>query len=150
MIRHAGAAATLPVVGRLTDPDSEVLLLRHASGGHLYGVPAGLPLGPEESWEECAKRELEEETGMRAGSLVPLARIYITPRFTGEVIRLLAATDLESGEAWSDPDEFIELVRLPLSEAAEMVRDGRIADGKRMATVLYADRFLMNDGRGAS
>ncbi len=87
---------------------------------------------------------------MRAGSLVPLARIHTTPGFTGEVIRLFAATDLESGEAWSDPDEFIEVVRLPLSEAVEMVRDGRIADGKSIATILYADRFLMNHGRGAS
>ena len=153
MIRHVGASAALPVVGQVTDPDPEVLLLRqyrYASGGYLYEVPAGLPLGPEESWEDCARRELEEETGMRAGSLVPLTSIFTTPGFTDEVIHLFAATDLEPGETEPDADEFIEVVQLPFSEAVEMVRDGRIADGKSISTILYADRFLMNKDRGAS
>ena len=65
MIRHVGASAVLPFLGGLFDPDPNVLLVRqyrYASDGYLYEVPAGLPAGPEESWEECAHRELEEET----------------------------------------------------------------------------------------
>ena len=61
MIRHVGASAVLPFLGGLLDPDPEVLLVRqyrYASDGYLYEVPAGLPDGPEESWEQCARREL--------------------------------------------------------------------------------------------
>ena len=78
MIRHAGASAVLPFLGGLLDPDPDVILVRqyrYASDGYLYEVPAGLPAGPEESWEECAHRELEEETGMRAATMTPLTRI---------------------------------------------------------------------------
>ena len=104
--------------------------------------------GPEESWEECAHRELEEETGMRAATLTPLTRIYTTPGFTDEVIRLFVATDLEPGELSRDPDEFMEVVRVAFSEVLEMVRDGRIVDAKSIATILYADRFVRGDRGG--
>lgn len=147
VIRHVGASAALPFVGHLTDPDPEIILLRqyrYATDGYQYEVPAGLPLGPEESWEDCARRELEEETGMRAGSLIPLTSIYTTPGFTDERIHLFAATDLEPGESELDDDEFIEVMRFPFSTALEMVREGLVADGKSIATLLYADRFLLN------
>ena len=148
MIRHVGASAVLPFLGDLSDPDPEVLLVRqyrYASDGYLYEIPAGLPAGPEESWEDCAHRELEEETGMRASQMTPLTRIYTTPGFTDEVIRLFIATNLEPGELSLDPDEFMEVVRIPFSEALEMVRDGRIVDAKSIATILYTDRFVRGD-----
>ena len=154
MIRHVGASAVLPFLGGLFDPDPDVLLVRqyrYASDGYLYEVPAGLLAGPEESWEECAHRELEEETGMRAATITPLTRIYTTPGFTDEVIRLFIATDLEAGELSRDPDEFMEVVRIAFSEVLEMVRDGRIVDAKSIATILYADRFVRGhrDGHGS-
>ncbi len=148
MIRHVGASAVLPFLGGLLDPDPDILLVRqyrYASGGYLYEVPAGLPAGPEESWEECAHRELEEETGMRAATMTPLTRIYTTPGFTDEVIRLYVATDLEPGELSRDPDEFMEVVRVSFSEALEMVRDGRIVDAKSITTILFTDRFVRGD-----
>ena len=151
MIRHVGASAVLPFLGGLFDPDPDVLLVRqyrYASDGYLYEVPAGLPAGPEESWEECAHRELEEETGMRAATLTPLTRIYTTLGFTDEVIRLFVATDLEPGELSRDPDEFMEVVRVAFSEVLEMVRDGRIVDAKSIAIILYADRFVRGDRGG--
>ena len=152
MIRHVGASAVLPFLGGLSDPDPEVLLVRqyrYASDGYLYEIPAGLPEAPEESWEECAHRELEEETGMRAASMTPLTSIYTTPGFTDEVVRLFIATNLESGEPSRDPDEFMEVARVAFSEALEMVRDGRIVDAKSIAAILYADRFVRGD-RGGS
>ena len=152
MIRHVGASAVLPFLGGLSDPDPDVLLVRqyrYASGGYLYEVPAGLPKGPEESWEECAHRELEEETGMRAKGMTPLTSIYTAPGFTDEVIRLFVATQLEPGELARDPDEFIEVETVAFSKAVEMVRDGRIVDAKSIATILYVDRFLRGGfGRG--
>ena len=151
MIRHVGASAVLPFLGGLYDPDPDVLLVRqyrYASDGYLYEIPAGLPAGPQESWEECAHRELEEETGMRAATLTPLTRIYTTPGFTDEVIRLFVATDLEPGELSRDPDEFMEVVRVAFSEVLEMVGDGRIVDAKSIVTILYADRFVRGDYGG--
>ena len=151
MIRHSGASAVLPFIGGVHDPDPDVLLVhqyRYASDGYLYEVPAGRPASPEESWEECAHRELEEETGMRAGSLTPLTAIYTAPGFTDEVIRLFVATDLEPGEHSRDPDEFIEVVRVAFTEALEMIRDGRIVDAKSIATILFTDRFLRGESSG--
>jgi ADP-ribose pyrophosphatase len=148
-IHHAGAAAVLPVVGRLDEPDPEVLLVhqyRYASGGWLYEVPAGMPSRAGEPWEDVARRELEEETGWRAGRLMPLTRIFTTPGFTDEVVHLFLATDLEPGTSKLDEDEFVEVVRVPLSRALEWVRDGRIVDGKSVATLLFAAGFGL-DGR---
>jgi len=145
MIRHPGASAILPVVGSLDDDDPEVLLLRqyrYASGGYLYEVPAGLPDGPDEAWEACAHRELEEETGYRAGVMEPLTAIYTTPGFTDEVIRLYVASELSEGESNLDDDEFVEVLRFPFSEVLEMVRRGEIDDCKSVATILYAAQFV--------
>lgn len=151
MIRHPGAAAILPVVGSVEEEDPEVLILRqyrYAAGGYLYEVPAGLPDGGDEAWDACARRELEEETGWRAGALRPLTRIYTTPGFTDEVIRLYVAEALEEGETRLDDDEFVEVVRKPFSEVVEMVRTGEIVDCKSVATILYAARFVVGEGRG--
>jgi ADP-ribose pyrophosphatase len=148
IIRHVGASAVLPFVGGLSDPDPDVLLIRqyrYASGGYLFEVPAGVRAGPTEDWVECAHRELEEETGMRAGEMTPLTRIYTAPGFTDEVICLFVATHLEPGELSRDSDEFMEVVPVPFSEALEMVRDGRMVDGKSIATILYTDRFVRRE-----
>lgn len=146
MIRHPGAAAILPVLGRPEGADPEVLLLRqyrYAAGGFIYEVPAGLPRGPEESWEACARRELEEETGFRAGGIREMTRIFTTPGFTDEEIHLFVAWDLQEGRTNLDDDEFVEVLHLPFSRVVEMVRTGEIVDGKTVATVLYAAAFVL-------
>jgi ADP-ribose pyrophosphatase len=96
-----------------------------------------------EPWEECARRELREETGLEAGSLRYLTSIWTTPGFTDEEIRLYLASDLTAGETKHDADEFMELVRMPMSEALRMVREGEIKDGKTICTLLYAAGFVM-------
>lgn len=149
MIRHPGAAAVLPVLGSLEEPDPEVILLRqyrYATGGYLYEVPAGLPRGPDEAWVACAHRELEEETGYRAATMIPLTRVYTTPGFTDEVIHLFVATDLTPGESNLDDDEFVEVERMRFSEVLDAVRDGRIVDGKSVATILYVSSFVLLPG----
>ncbi len=146
MIRHPGAAAVLPVVGSLEEDDPEVLLLRqyrYASGGYLYEVPAGLPDRPDEPWDACARRELEEETGYRAGTLVPLTAIYTTPGFTDEVIRLYVATELSPGASNLDKDEFLDVMTFRFSEVLDMVRRGEIVDCKSVATILYVAQFVL-------
>lgn len=147
MVRHPGASAVLPVVGSLDAPDPEVLLVRqyrYASGGYLYEVPAGMPDEPGEPWEACAARELEEETGARPGTLEVMTRIYTTPGFCDEVIRLYVASELEDGEPGRDADEFMEVVRVPFARAVEMVRSGEIVDCKSVAAILYARCFVLD------
>lgn len=145
-VRHAGAAAVLPVLGDPGADDPEVLLIRqyrYAAGGEIYEVPAGMPDEAGEPWQRVAERELEEETGWRAGELTLLTRIYTTPGFTDEVIRLYLASELERGESRLDEDEFVEVVRVPFSTAVEWVRRGRIVDAKSVCTILYAAHFVL-------
>ena len=147
LVRHRGAAAVLPVFGRPRDPDPDVLLLRqyrYAAGGEIHEVPAGI-VEPGESWEECARRELEEEAGLRAGELVELTTIHTTPGFANEVIHLYAAFDLREGVARADEDEFLQLRRMPLSSALELARSGRMTDAKSLVALMYFARFARGD-----
>jgi ADP-ribose pyrophosphatase len=146
MVRHSGAAAVLPVLGDPEAEDPQILLIRqyrYAAGGYIYEVPAGRPSAPGEEWEVCARRELEEETGMRARELRKLTMIYTTPGFTDERIHLFLATGLEEGTHARDVDEFMEVVPIPLSRALEMIRDGEIIDAKSICTLLYAAGFVL-------
>lgn len=152
-MRHKGAAAIVPFLDPPSDPDPRILLVhqfRYAAGGDLYEVPAGMPDEATEPWAEVAARELEEETGYRAGRLHYLTRIYTTPGFCDEVIHLFAATDLESGSVDRDGDEFIEVVPLRISEAIEAIRVGEIVDGKSVSALLFVHSFwgsVRNEGR---
>ena len=149
-IRHSGAAAVLPVLDDPAAPDPRILLIRqyrYAAGGHLLEVPAGRPDRPGEDWEDCARRELEEETGLIAGRLVPLTTIYTTPGFCDERIHLFLALDLREGRVSLDHDEFLEPVVLPLSEALARIRAGEITDAKTVCTLLYAACYALKGGR---
>jgi len=144
IIRHPGASAIVPFTG----PD-EVLLIhqyRFAADGYLWEVPAG-KLDAGEAPEVCAARELEEETGHRAGRLELLASIYTTPGFTDEVIHLFAAWDLEEVGQRLEADELIEVVATPFDEALAMVFDGRIRDAKSALALLHAARRAGRLGR---
>ncbi|HEX8433430.1 MAG TPA: NUDIX hydrolase, partial [Longimicrobium sp.] len=146
MIRHSGAAAVLPVLSDPAGSDPQIVLIRqyrYAAGGYLYEVPAGRPNREGEPWEVCARRELQEETGLVAGTLQLLTTIWTTPGFTDEKIHLYLATDLTAGSTAYDEDEFVETVKMPMTEALRMIRDGEITDGKSICTLLYAAGFVM-------
>jgi ADP-ribose pyrophosphatase len=148
-IRHSGAAAVLPVLGDPHGDDPQVLLIRqyrYAGGGFMLEVPAGRPDRTGEDWEVCARRELEEETGLVAGSLTFMTTIFTTPGFTDEQIRLFLATDCTTGTEKKDADEFIEPVALPMSDALRRIREGEITDGKTIVSLLVAAGFLMKSG----
>jgi ADP-ribose pyrophosphatase len=135
IIRHPGAAAVVPLLD-----SGEVLLLRqyrHATGGWLVEIPAGTLL-PGETPEACAARELEEETGWRAGALRPLGPIWTTPGFTDERIWLYLATGLTAGRQKLDQDELLTVQRVPLAAAVAMAANGEIVDGKSVAGLLRA------------
>jgi len=132
VVVHPGAAAVLPLL-----PDDRVVLVRqyrHAMGRRMLEIPAGT-LEPGEPPGECARRELEEEAGYRAGELVPLGEIHPAPGISTEIIHLFAATGLAETPARPEPDEDIEVEVLPLEEVVRMIADGRINDGKTAAAV---------------
>jgi len=139
IIRHPGAACIVPFLG-----DDEVLLIRqfrHAAGGEILELPAGT-LEPGEDPATCAARELEEETGQRAGRLEALASIFTTPGFTDEVIHLYAAHDLEARAQDLDDDELIELLPMSLGDALDLVWSGRLRDAKSSLGLIHAARRL--------
>ncbi|MSR22185.1 MAG: NUDIX hydrolase [Gemmatimonadetes bacterium] len=145
LIRHPGAAAVVPFLDSPLEPNPRIVLVyqyRYAAGGLIYEVPAGIPRTPRESWEECAARELAEETGFQADDLRYLSRILTTPGFTDEVIHLFAATGLQEVGTQRDPDEFLEVVTLRFSKVLHMVEAGEIVDGKSVAGLLFAASFL--------
>jgi len=110
---------------------------RHAAGKFLLEIPAG-SLGVGESPETGARRELEEEIGFTAGRLEKLSEFYISPGFLTEKMHLYLATDLMQSKQNLDDDEIVEIVRLPLTEALEMTRNGGIEDAKTIIGLMLA------------
>ena len=90
----------------------------------------------------CAKRELEEETGLRAQRWQPLTVLLTTPGFSSERIALYLATGLSAAKAHPDEDEFLDVVRMPLGEAIDRVMRGELCDGKSAVGLLMAGRLL--------
>jgi len=143
MLRHPGASAVVPFLDDPRAPDPRVLLIRqfrHAANGFIWEVPAGR-LDADETPEACARRELEEETGMRARTVEALTTIYTTPGFTDERIHLFLAQGLEPGAERREADEFMELRELSWSAALELIRIGEVQDGKTLASLLFIQSF---------
>lgn len=140
LLRHPGAAAVVA----FTAPDRILLLrqYRHAAGGPIWEVPAG-KLEPGEPPETCARRELEEETGYRAGRLARAGVVLTTPGFSDERIHLYQAWDLEPGTRDHQPDELIEVHERPLAEAVAMIDRGELTDGKSIAALFHAWRHSL-------
>lgn len=148
MIRHPGASAVVPFLDDPRGPDPKVLLIRqfrHAADGYIWEVPAGR-IDPGETPEQCAARELKEETGMVAGTLERLTTIYTTPGFTDERIHLFLASVLKEGDHHREVDEFLELVPTRWSAVLDLIRNGDIMDGKTLSALLYANTFRVGQG----
>jgi ADP-ribose pyrophosphatase len=134
-VEHPGAVAIVGVT-----KDEQILLVRqshHPIGRTLLGLPAGtLELG--ETPEACARRELEEETGYRAGRLTELAGFYTSPGYTNERMTVFQADDCEPAGGQLDPDELIHLAPTPIAELPALVDPGpgQIEDAKTLVGLL--------------
>ena len=139
VVEHPGAVAVVPV-----DADGRILLVRqyrYPINQVILEIPAG-KLDPGETPEECARRELAEETGYSAGSLKKLSAIFTTPGFSNEVIHLYLAEKLTPTDQKPDEDEFIAAELYSREEVRRMLADGTICDAKSMLGLLLAESCL--------
>ncbi len=143
LLRHPGAAAVVPFLD-----DERILLLtqyRYAAGGTIWEVPAG-KLDKGEDPELCALRELEEETGYRAGRIERTGVILTSPGFTDERIHLFCAYDLEPGTLQHEQAEQIEVREVRFSEALDMIDRGELIDAKSIVALYHAQRRRARSG----
>ena len=133
IVEHNGGVCVAPL-----DKDYNLYFVKQFRYPYME-VVTELPAGKLEKGEdpfEAGKRELKEETGATAGNYVDLGKLYPTPGYCGEIIHMYLATDLEFGEQNPDEDEFLEVYKIPLSKAVEMVMNGEIRDSKTQTMVL--------------
>lgn len=140
-VRHKGAVGIVA----LTD-ENEVYLVkqyRHPTGGVLLEIPAGKLDGREDPLS-CAIRELREETGSVCREMVKLAEFYTTPGYSDEFFYLYLATGLEEGarEPEDDEEQELEVLKVSLNEAFEMISSGKIRDGKTIAGLALTEKLL--------
>ena len=134
IIEHPGSVGILPLLN-----GNRVLLIRqyrHAVGGTIWEIPAGT-LEPGETPMECARRELEEETGYRAKSLKPLFDCYAAPGYSMELMHVFLAQGLKPTEQSPEEDEIISVEPLEREKAFRMVRSGEIRDAKTICALSY-------------
>ena len=127
VVHPGGAVAILPVIG---DDCYLIRQYRFAMDDYIFEAPAGT-IDEGEEPHETARRELIEETGMKAEVFTPKGWIYPSPGYTDERIWLYLAAGLSPCSDYSmDDDEVIEVVRVPVRDLAVMIADGRIVDAK--------------------
>ena len=138
MILHPGAVVILPVL----DAEHVVLLRNHrfVVNETLWEVPAGTR-EPDEPLEECAKRELLEETGYRAAKWRSLGFLYASPGVLDEKLHLFVAEELTAGEAKPEADEDLQAVTVRFDEAIRMCLAGEIKDAKTITALLLWERL---------
>lgn len=135
VVRHGGGAGVVAYFD-----DGTVALVRqyrHPTVRYVLELPAG-KLEAGERPEVCAARELEEELGVVAGRMEQLSEFFTTPGFCSEKLWVFLATDLTETVSNTEEDEIIEVVRLPLTHALEMIASREIEDAKTIIGLLLA------------
>ncbi len=139
VVEHVDGVAVLPL-----DERNNVLTVtqyRYVFGKTLLEIPAG-KLDPGEEPAAGALRELKEETGAVPDTFLPLGRIIPAPGCYGETLHLFLAKGLHMEGQCLDPDEFLNVERIPFSEMVHRCMSGEIEDAKTVAAVLKAKVLL--------
>lgn len=135
VVHHHGSAVILPVFD-----DGTVALVRqyrHPAVRYLLEAPAGT-LEEGERPDDGAARELQEELGLVAARLEKLSEFFVSPGFCEEKMWVFLATELTQGPQRLEEDEVLEVVRLPIEEALEMITSGEIQDAKTIIALILA------------
>ena len=139
-IGHKGAAAVVAV-----NEDGKLLMVRqyrNALDRETLEIPAGALDSAEEPTHVAAARELEEETGFKAGKLELLIKLRTTVAFCNEKIYVYLATDLQPSKQNLDDDEFINVELYDIDELVQMIYDCKIEDSKTVAALMaYKNKF---------
>lgn len=139
VVHHPGASAVVAI-----DEDNRIIMekqFRYALNDYLLEIPAG-KLDAGEDPLVCAKRELEEETGIIASEWISLGTIATSPGFCNEVIHLYVAKGLSKGEIHWDEDEYVEVERYRFDELLQRIKEEKIKDSKSLSAVLLAMPYL--------
>ncbi len=139
IVEHGGSVVILPI-----DADGNMLFVRqyrHAAGLDLLELPAGTRDG-DEPHAECAAREIREETGMAADTLVRVGDFYLAPGYSTEFMAVFLATDLRHDPLEADADEFLQVEKMPVREALAMAERGEMPDAKSLAALFLARPYL--------
>jgi ADP-ribose pyrophosphatase len=135
VVHHNGSAVIVPIFD-----DGTVALVkqyRHPAVRFLLEVPAGT-LAKGERPDAGAARELKEELGIVAARLEKLSEFFVSPGFCEEKMWVYLATDLVEGEQALEDDEILDVVRLPIADALEMITSGEIQDAKTIIGLMLA------------
>lgn len=133
VVDHPGGVAVLPVL-----EDGRIVLVRqyrHAAGTVLWEVPAG-KLEPGETPFDCARRELEEETGLAAERWTARGHAFTTPGFCNEVLHLFIADGCRFGKPHPDEDEQLAPVVMAPDDVTQLIATGAIQDFKTLVLLL--------------
>ncbi len=139
VVHHPGASAVVAI-----DEENRIIMekqFRYALNDYLLEIPAG-KLDAGEDPLVCAKRELEEETGIVASEWISLGTIATSPGFCNEVIHLYVAKGLSKGEIHWDEDEYVEVERYTFDELLQRINDETIKDSKSLSALLLAMPYL--------
>jgi ADP-ribose pyrophosphatase len=139
LVKHPGAVTLVPV-----DDAGNIWFVRQyrvGVGASLLELPAGT-LEPGEDPEPAAAREIREEIGMAATKLQLLGEFYMAPGYSSEHMWVYLATGLRADPLPGDDDEFLKTEAIPVAEALQMARTGKIMDGKSLASLIMAEPFI--------
>ena len=139
IVEHGGSVVLIPM-----DDANNLLFVwqyRHAAGKNLLELPAGTRNG-QEPFEQCAAREIREETGMEAGQLQKIGEFYLVPGYSTEFMAVFLATQLSENPLDADEDEFLQVEKIPLKRAIDMAERGEVQDAKSLAALLLARSHL--------
>ena len=142
-ITHPGGVCVVP----LTD-ENEILMVRQYRYPYSE-VVLEIPAGKKDIGEDpftTGKRELKEETGAIAQEYIDLGQLYPSPGYCGEIIWMYGAKGLDFGKVSPDEDEFLEVEKVPLDKALEMILSGEIKDAKTQAAILKI-KLLKDSGK---